>query len=85
MGWLSFLILGIIAGVIAKAILRQKAGWLLTIVLGVFGAMVGGWIAGLIPGVGYANFWSIQSWLIAIGGALVVLLIFGAITGRRRA
>jgi uncharacterized membrane protein YeaQ/YmgE (transglycosylase-associated protein family) len=85
MGWLSFLILGIIAGVIAKAILRQKAGWLLTIILGVFGAMVGGWIAGLIPGVGYANFWSIQSWLIAIGGALVVLLIFGAITGRRRA
>jgi len=85
MGWLSFLILGIIAGVIAKAILRQRAGWLLTIVLGVLGAMVGGWIAGLIPGVGYANFWSIQSWLIAIGGALVVLLIFGAITGRRRA
>jgi uncharacterized membrane protein YeaQ/YmgE (transglycosylase-associated protein family) len=85
MGWLSFLILGIIAGVIAKAILRQKAGWLLTIILGVLGAMVGGWIAGLIPGVGYANFWSIQSWLIAIGGALVVLLIFGAITGRRRA
>jgi uncharacterized membrane protein YeaQ/YmgE (transglycosylase-associated protein family) len=85
MGWLSFLILGIIAGVIAKAILRQKAGWLPTIILGVLGAMVGGWIAGLIPGVGYANFWSIQSWLIAIGGALVVLLIFGAITGRRRA
>ncbi len=85
MGWLSFLILGIIAGVIAKMILRQKAGWLLTIILGVLGAMVGGWIAGLIPGVGYANFWSIQSWLIAIGGALVVLLIFGAITGRRRA
>ena len=85
MGWLSFLILGIIAGAIAKAILRQRAGWLLTIILGVLGAMVGGWIAGLIPGVGYANFWSIQSWLIAIGGALVVLLIFGAITGRRRA
>ena len=86
-----FLILGIIAGVIAKAILRQRAGWLLRIilgvlgVLGVLGAMVGGWIAGLIPGVGYANFFSIQSWLIAIGGALVVLLIFGAIAGRRKA
>ena len=80
-----FLILGIIAGVIAKAILRQRAGWLLRIILGVLGAMVGGWIAGLIPGVGYANFFSIQSWLIAIGGALVVLLIFGAIAGRRKA
>jgi len=82
---LWFLILGIIAGVIAKAILRQRAGWLLRIILGVLGAMVGGWIAGLIPGVGYANFFSIQSWLIAIGGALVVLLIFGAIAGRRKA
>jgi len=85
---LWFLILGIIAGVIAKAILRQRAGWLLRIilgVLGVLGAMVGGWIAGLIPGVGYANFFSIQSRLIAIGGALVVLLIFGAIAGRRKA
>mgnify|MGYP006363993581 CR=1 FL=1 len=74
MGWFSFLILGIIAGVIAKLILRQKAGWFLTIILGVLGAMVGGWIAGLIPGIGYENFWSIQSWLIAIAGALLVLL-----------
>ncbi len=83
MGWLSFLILGIIAGVIAKLILRQRAGWFLTIVLGVFGAMVGGWLAGLIPGVGYQDFWSIQSWLIAIGGALVVLFLFGLIRRRR--
>lgn len=85
MGWFSFLILGIIAAVIAKLILRQKVGWFLTILLGVFGAMVGGWIAGLIPGIGYENFWSWQSWLIAIGGALLVLAIYGAIRGRRRA
>jgi uncharacterized membrane protein YeaQ/YmgE (transglycosylase-associated protein family) len=86
MGWFSFLILGIIAGVIAKLILRQKVGWFLTIILGVLGAMVGGWIAGLIPGIGYDNFWSIQSWLIAIAGALVVLLLFGLITrGRKKA
>jgi LPXTG-motif cell wall-anchored protein len=84
MSWLSFLILGIIAGVIAKLILRTKVGWFLTIILGVVGAMVGGWIAGLIPGVGYANFWSIQSWLIAIAGALIVLVIFGLITRRRK-
>lgn len=85
MGWFSFLILGIIAAVIAKLILRQKVGWFLTIVLGVLGAMVGGWIAGLIPGVGYENFWSIQSWLIAIAGAVIVLAIYGAIRSRRRA
>jgi uncharacterized membrane protein YeaQ/YmgE (transglycosylase-associated protein family) len=85
MGWFSFLILGIIAGIIAKLILRTKANWFLTIVLGVLGAMVGGWIAGLIPGIGYENFWSIQSWLIAIVGAIIVLLIYGLITRRRTA
>ena len=85
MGWFSFLILGIIAGIIAKLILRTKANWFLTIVLGVLGAMVGGWIAGLIPGIGYENFWSIQSWLIAIVGAIIVLLIYGLITRRRSA
>ena len=78
MGWFSFLILGIIAGVIAKLILRQKAGWFLTIILGVLGAMVGGWIAGLIPGIGYENFWSIQSWLIAIAASAPIA------TGRAR-
>jgi len=84
MGWFSFLILGIIAAVIAKLILRQKVGWFLTIILGVLGAMVGGWVAGLIPGIGYENFWSWQSWLIAIGGALIVLFVFGLIRGRKR-
>jgi uncharacterized membrane protein YeaQ/YmgE (transglycosylase-associated protein family) len=83
MSWFAFLILGIIAGIIGKLILGKKSGWLSTIILGVIGAMVGGWIAGLIPGVGYENFWSIQSWLIAIGGSLVVLLIWGFISGRR--
>jgi uncharacterized membrane protein YeaQ/YmgE (transglycosylase-associated protein family) len=84
MAWFSFLILGIIAGVIAKLILRTKVGWFLTIVLGVVGAMVGGWIAGLIPGIGYANFWNIESWLIAIVGALIVLFIYGLITRNRK-
>ena len=85
MAWFSFLILGIIAGVIAKLILRQKAGWFLTIVLGVLGALLGGWISGFF-GFSYDNFWSISSWLIAIGGALVVLLVFGLITrGRKKA
>ena len=40
MGFFSFAILGIIAAVIAKLILRQKVGWFLTIILGILGAMV---------------------------------------------
>ena len=88
MGWFAFLILGIIAAVIAKLILRQRVGWFLTIILGVIGALLGGWISSLIFGTNIydANgFWSITSWLFAIGGAVIVLLVFGLIRGRRRA
>ena len=88
MGWLSFIILGLIAGVIAKLILpgRQGGGWFITLLLGVVGALLGGWLAGLIFGIGYDDFWSIQSWLIAIVGAIIVLLIWGLITrGSRKA
>ena len=90
MGWLSFIILGLIAGVIAKLILpgKQGGGWFITLLLGVVGALLGGWLAGLIfPGQDvYANFWSIPAWLIAIVGAIIVLLIWGLITrGSRKA
>jgi uncharacterized membrane protein YeaQ/YmgE (transglycosylase-associated protein family) len=82
MGWLSFIILGLIAGAIAKLILpgRQGGGWFITLLLGVVGALLGGWLAGLIFGIGYDDFWSIQSWLIAIVGSIIVLLIWGLIT-----
>jgi len=85
MGWFSFIILGLIAGVIAKLILpgKQGGGWFATLVLGVIGALLGGWLAGFL-GYSYQEFFSIESWLIAIGGALVVLIIWGFITRGRR-
>lgn len=86
MSFIAFLILGIIAGVIAKLILpgRQGGGWLITIILGIVGAMLGGWIAGLFGADVYNDFFSIPAWIAAIGGAIIVLLIYGAIAGRRR-
>lgn len=86
MSFLGFLLLGLIAGVIAKLILpgRQGGGWLITLVLGVVGALLGGFLGGLIFGVGYDGFFSLQSWIIAIIGAIIVLVIYGAVTGRGR-
>ncbi len=85
MGWFSFIILGLIAGAIAKLILpgKQGGGWIATLVLGLIGALIGGWLAGLIFNLNYDDFWSIQSWLIAILGSVVVLLIWGFMTKRR--
>jgi uncharacterized membrane protein YeaQ/YmgE (transglycosylase-associated protein family) len=85
MGILAFLILGLIAGALAKAILpgRQGGGWLITLVVGVVGAILGGWIGSLIFGGGLGNFFDLRTWLLSILGAVIVLLVYGAIAGRR--
>ncbi|MGO2552726.1 MAG: GlsB/YeaQ/YmgE family stress response membrane protein [Glutamicibacter arilaitensis] len=85
MGFFGWIVLGLIAGAIAKAILpgRQGGGWIATLVLGVVGALLGGWIGSAIFGEGVDEFFSISSWLLAIGGALIVLVIWGFITKRR--
>ena len=85
MSFIAFLILGLIVGAIAKAILpgRQSGGILITMLLGVVGALLGGWIGGAIFGVGLENFWSLQTWIVAIVGSLVVLGVYGAVVRRR--
>lgn len=86
MGFIAFIILGLIAGAIAKAILpgRQGGGWLVTLLLGVVGAILGGWLGSLLFGTGLENFWDLSTWLLAIGGAIIVLLIWGLITNRNK-
>lgn len=84
MGILSWIIFGLIAGALAKLIMpgNQGMGWLMTIILGIVGAMVGGWLGSMIFGVDVTGF-NISSFLVAIGGALLVLFIFGAVTKGR--
>ena len=84
MGFLGFLLLGLIAGAIAKLILpgKQGGGWIVTLLLGVVGALLGGWIGGMIFGKGLEEFFDLSTWLLAIGGSLIVLLIYGMIVGR---
>ena len=86
MSILAFLLLGLIAGAIAKLILpgKQGGGWFITLLLGVVGALLGGWLGSLLFGVGLEEFWDLSTWLLAIGGAIIVLLIYGLIVNRRR-
>ncbi|MGO4102415.1 GlsB/YeaQ/YmgE family stress response membrane protein [Leifsonia sp. YAF41] len=85
MGFFAFLILGLIAGTIAKLLLpgKQGGGWFITLLLGVVGAMLGGWLGGILFNANLDEFWSIQSWLLAIGGSIVVLLLWGLLFGRK--
>jgi len=86
MGIIGWIVLGLIAGAIAKAILpgRQGGGWIITLVLGVVGALLGGFIGSAIFNVGLEDFWSLQTWIIAILGSIVVLLIYGFLTKNSR-
>lgn len=86
MNFLAFLLLGLIAGAIAKAILpgKQGGGWFVTLILGVIGAMVGGWIGSALFNAKVDAFWDLGSWALAIAGSIVVLLIYGAIFGRKK-
>ena len=84
MGIIAWLILGLIAGFIASKIVNHHGeGIALDIVLGIVGAFVGGFLFHLIGGYGITGFnaWSL---LVATGGAVVVLLAYHALAGRRR-
>ena len=85
MGFLAFLLLGLLAGAIAKLILpgKQGGGWLITLLLGVVGALLGGWLGGILFGADLGGFFDLTTWLLAISGSLIVLLIYGALTRKR--
>ncbi len=88
MGIIGWILLGLIAGAIAKAILpgTHGGGWIATLILGVVGALLGGFLGTLFFGVGLQNFFSLTTWLLAIGGSILVLLIYGLATrGSRHA
>ncbi|MEX8057156.1 GlsB/YeaQ/YmgE family stress response membrane protein [Microbacterium sp. 16-032] len=87
MGFFGFLLLGLIAGAIAKLILpgKQGGGWIITLVLGVVGALLGGFLGSVLFNAPLQDFFSLQTWLLAIGGSIIVLLIYGLIVGRRAA
>ena len=79
-GWIVF---GLIAGFIASKIVnKQGEGFILDLVLGVVGAMVGGWLFERFGYEGVSGF-NIYSMVVAIIGAVIVLFIYHAITGRR--
>lgn len=84
MGILSWIVFGIIAGALARFIAPggQQMGIILTMVLGIVGAIVGGWLSTLL-GFGTVSGFNIGSLVIAVIGALVVLFAWGIITGKK--
>jgi uncharacterized membrane protein YeaQ/YmgE (transglycosylase-associated protein family) len=85
MGILSWIILGLIAGFIASKIVDKRGqGFWLDIALGIVGALVGGFLFDFFGASGVTGL-NIYSMIVAIIGAVVVLLIYNALVGRRAA
>jgi uncharacterized membrane protein YeaQ/YmgE (transglycosylase-associated protein family) len=85
LGIIAWIILGLVAGIVAKALLpgSDPGGLIVTTLLGVAGALLGGFVARALDVGDIEDFWDLETWLIAIGGSVLVLLIWRAVAGGR--
>jgi uncharacterized membrane protein YeaQ/YmgE (transglycosylase-associated protein family) len=81
-GWIAWIIIGAIAGVIAKAIMpgRDPGGCIVTILLGIAGALLAGWLGNML---GWYKQGQGAGFIAAIIGAIIILFIWRLIAGRR--
>jgi uncharacterized membrane protein YeaQ/YmgE (transglycosylase-associated protein family) len=86
MGIIAFIILGLLAGAIAKAIMPgdDPGGIIITTLIGMAGAVVGGFLAAaLFNAHPLDHFFDLSSWLTAIVGSIILLAIYRAVVGNR--
>ena len=87
MGIIAWIVLGLFAGAIARAVIpgrTEPGGCLGTTAVGILGALIGGFIATAL-GIGkLGHFFDLGTWLIAIGGSILLLLLIRAIAGPSR-
>jgi uncharacterized membrane protein YeaQ/YmgE (transglycosylase-associated protein family) len=88
MGIIGWILLGLLAGIIAKAILPgdDPGGFIVTTIIGIVGALLGGFLARALDiGDPIDEFFDISTWLAAIIGSIVLLVVYRLIVGRRPA
>ena len=86
MGIIGWIAIGAVAGIIAKALYpgAENFGIVLTILLGIGGALLGGFVAWIVgAGDPIDEFFDISTWIASIIGAFVILAIYSALGGRR--
>ena len=85
MGVIAWIVLGLVVGLIADQIMGSPHGIIVTTVIGVAGALLGGWVATKVFHVtNIQGFFNISTWITAIIGAVVLLGAVQLVTGRGR-
>jgi uncharacterized membrane protein YeaQ/YmgE (transglycosylase-associated protein family) len=86
MGIIGWIVLGFLAGLLAKRLMPggERVGFILTTLLGIGGALLGGFIATALGfGDPVDEFFDLSTWVAAVAGALLILFIWNAIANRR--
>jgi len=85
MSILAWIVIGLLAGVIANVIFPgpSKGGWLGAMILGIVGAIVGGFLGGVVTGEDWTTGVNVSTLAVSVIGALVLLFLYNAVAGRR--
>ena len=83
MGIIAWIVLGAIAGFITNLIMGGGEGVILTVILGIVGAVVGGYLAGTVLNVADVTGINIESIVVAVSGGVIVVAVYRMIGGRR--
>jgi uncharacterized membrane protein YeaQ/YmgE (transglycosylase-associated protein family) len=85
MGVIAWIVLGAVSGVIAERLTGRKSGLLLATVVGIVGALLGGFLAKALFHVQTLDsFFNLSTWVTAILGAVILFLLMRAVSGNRR-
>ena len=86
MGVIAWILLGLLAGTVARALVPGQtgpSGCIGTTAIGIVGALIGGLIASALDLGGIKHFFDLETWLIAIAGSVLLLLLFRLVSGPR--
>lgn len=84
MGILSWIVIGGLAGLAARFVTKRRMGLIVTVIVGIIGAVVGGWVLTAVThGPGLTGF-SLRSFLVAFAGAVLLIFVYGLISDRGR-
>jgi uncharacterized membrane protein YeaQ/YmgE (transglycosylase-associated protein family) len=85
MGLILTIVMGLLVGMAAGFLMKSNYPWYIDILLGIAGAMVGGWITSLFLGVNLTGGFNLTSFIVALLGALLIIFGYRMISGRSRA
>ncbi|MFE2547524.1 GlsB/YeaQ/YmgE family stress response membrane protein [Streptomyces sp. NPDC059355] len=87
MGIIAWILIGLLAGLIAKTLMPGKdpGGIIITTLIGIAGGLLGGWLGKVVFGVDSIDgFFDLSTWIAAVIGSVILLALYRLVTGNRR-